>query len=272
MLMNYKIIENIIEYIKDYTNNYSPAGLVRFTVDAVLVGITLFFVIKFFLRHSKKEIVLLTVFSMVALFAIISILDLWMMLAVYKWALVIFIGVVIVYYAPEIRAYLGDIVRSRTTKSFASDEVAKEQLINTLVTTVDYLSKRSIGALITIEKEHSLNTYIEKAIRLESAISFELLSTIFLPGTPLHDGAVIIRGTTLMCAGAFLPSSDKADIPKNLGSRHRAAIGISEVSDAFTIVVSEETGHNSTTIDGTITTEVTIDNLRLSLMQNIIVK
>ena len=151
------------------------------------------------------------------------------------------IGVVIVYYAPEIRAYLGDIVRSRTTKSFASDEVAKEQLINTLVTTVDYLSKRSIGALITIEKEHSLNTYIEKAIRLESAISFELLSTIFLPGTPLHDGAVIIRGTTLMCAGAFLPSSDKADIPKNLGSRHRAAIGISEVSDAFTIVVSEET-------------------------------
>lgn len=270
--MNYKIIDNIIDYIKDYTGNFSPAGFVRFTVDAVLVAITIFMVIKFFLRHSKKEVVLVTIFSMVALLAIITILDLWMMLTVYKWAIVVFVGVVIVYYAPEIRSYLGDIIRTRTTKSFASDEVAKEELIKTLIATVDYLSKRSIGALITIEKEHSLNTYIEKAIRLESTISFELLSTIFLPGTPLHDGAVIIRGTTLMCAGAFLPSSDKADIPKNFGSRHRAAIGISEVSDAFTIVVSEETGHISTTIEGTISTDVSLDNLRLSLMQNIIVK
>ena len=89
--MNYKIIDNIIQYIKDYTNNFSPSGLVRFSVDAVLVAITVFFVIKFFLLHSKKEVVLLTIFSMVALLAIISILDLWMMLEVTR-AIVIFIG------------------------------------------------------------------------------------------------------------------------------------------------------------------------------------
>jgi diadenylate cyclase len=93
-----------------------------------------------------------------------------------------------------------------------------------------------------------------------------------MPGTALHDGAVIIRGKQIMSAAAFYPSTDKNDIPKNFGSRHRAAIGISEVTDAFTIVVSEETGKIAITMDGNLTPNVSLESLRVLLRQNIIVE
>ena len=125
---------------------------------------------------------------------------------------------------------------------------------------------------MTIEKEDSLNTFIEKGTRLDSEVTSELLETIFMPGTALHDGAVIIREDRIMCAGTFYPTSETTTIAKTLGSRHRAALGISEVCDAFTIVVSEETGKISVTFDGTLTQNVALDGLRVLLKQNIIVK
>lgn len=178
----------------------------------------------------------------------------------------------VVYFAPEIKVMLNTKVKIKAPKQFLTNKETKEELINTLVKTVSHLSSRKVGAIITIEKEHTLNVYIDKAIRLDAIVTFELLDTIFHPNTALHDGAVIIRGNQIMCAGAFYPSSDKSDIPQQYGSRHRAAIGISEVTDAFTIVVSEETGHVATTIGGTITGNVTIEMLRLSLNQHIIVQ
>lgn len=266
------IINNIGDFIKNYTNSYSITGVIRLVIDLLMAGFCVYLVIRFFMFHTKRNVVIITISSSLFLLLLIIIFDLRIMILLYKWGLIIFGAALVVYYAPEIRNFFNSIGRNKLAKSYVSDEDSKEALINTIVTTVDYLSRRSIGALITIEKEHSLNAYIDKAIKLESLISFELLITIFSPGTALHDGAVIIRGTMMMCASAFLPSSDKADIPKNYGSRHRAAIGISEVSDAFTIVVSEETGLISTTIDGTITSDITLENLRISLNQNIIVK
>ena len=124
---------------------------------------------------------------------------------------------------------------------------------------------------MTIEREDSLNTYIAKGTTLNSEVTSELLETIFLPGTPLHDGAVIIREDRIMSAGSFYPTSETTKISKNLGSRHRAALGISEVSDAFTIVVSEETGNVSITAEGSLTL-VTLEGLRSFLKENILVK
>ena len=136
---------------------------------------------------------------------------------------------------------------------------------------VAHLSERQIGAIMTIEREDSLNTYIAKGTTLDSEVTSELLETIFLPGTPLHDGAVIIREDRIMSAGSFYPTSETTKISKNLGSRHRAALGISEVSDAFTIVVSEETGNVSITAEGSLTL-VTLEGLRSFLKENIIIK
>lgn len=160
----------------------------------------------------------------------------------------------------------------KATKNTLTDEDAKEKLIETLVAATAYLSSRKIGAIITIEKTQNLNTYIEKGVRLDSEVTVELLKTIFFPNTALHDGAVIIRGNRIMCAGTFYTPSDKPDINSELGSRHRAAIGISEDSDAFTVVVSEESGKISTTLGGTITQGLSEEALRLSLTNHIIIQ
>lgn len=160
----------------------------------------------------------------------------------------------------------------KTPKSTLTDEDEKEKLIDTLVAAISYLSSRKIGAIITIEKTQNLNTYIEKGVKLDAEVTVELLKTIFFPNTALHDGAVIIRGNRVMCAGTFYTPSDKPDINSELGSRHRAAIGISEDSDAFTVIVSEESGKVSTTLGGTITQGLSEEALRLSLTNHIIIQ
>lgn len=138
-----------------------------------------------------------------------------------------------------------------------------------LVKCVDFLSIRKIGALITFEKTNSLDEYIATAYPINAQLNHELLSTIFYPGSPLHDGAVIVRMNTIICAGAYFPPTERLDIPKSLGSRHRAAIGISEVTDALTIVVSEETGKISVAIDSYLDYDITKESLLLYLEKHL---
>lgn len=178
----------------------------------------------------------------------------------------------IVYYLPEYRKYFSKKIVKKQSKEFLSNQEVKEELIETLIKACNHLSNRKIGAIITIEKEHTLNTFVEGAVMLDALVTYELLETIFHPNTALHDGAVIIRGNRIKCASGFYQPSQKKDIPQHYGSRHRAAIGISEQSDAFTIVVSEETGHIAITIGGTITGNVSLESLRSSLNQHLIVR
>lgn len=142
------------------------------------------------------------------------------------------------------------------------DEVKYE-----IMDSVDYLSRHRIGAIITFERSNSLEEYINSAFLLEAPLSSELLSSIFYPNTPLHDGAVIVKENTIMCAGAYFPPSDNPKIPKYLGSRHRAAIGVSEISDAFTIIVSEQTGQISVTVDGYLDQDISAESLELYLQK-----
>ena len=115
-------------------------------------------------------------------------------------------------------------------------------MVEALDQAIQYMSKRRIGALITIQMNTGLEDYIETGIKLDANITGALLINIFIPNTPLHDGAVIIKDNKIAVAAAYLPLSESNLIPKELGTRHRAAVGISEVTDALTIVVSEETG------------------------------
>ena len=124
-----------------------------------------------------------------------------------------------------------------------------EEMIKQLDQAIQYMSKRRIGALISIQMKTGLEEYIETGISLDADISGALLINTFIPNTPLHDGAVIIKDNRIAVAAAYLPLSDSKLIPKELGTRHRAAVGISEVTDALTIVISEETGEVSITKD-----------------------
>lgn len=138
-----------------------------------------------------------------------------------------------------------------------------------LIKTIDHLSGNSIGALISFEKNSSLEEYINKAFKVDAPLNNELLSSIFYPNTPLHDGAVIIRKNRIVCAGAYYPATKRLDVPKQLGSRHRAAIGISEVSDSLTVVVSEQTGNISVAVDGYLDLDISKESLLLYLEKHL---
>ncbi len=160
---------------------------------------------------------------------------------------------VIIIFQPEIRTILERLGKSSffsRMSSLSGNE--KEKLVDNIVTAVRLLSADQTGALISIEKSHPLDDFIVTGTRLNSDVTAELLTSIFVTSTPLHDGAVIIQGDKIACASAYFPPTT-ADIPSRYGSRHRAAIGISEITDAITIVVSEETGNVSIAEGGKLT-------------------
>lgn len=259
-----------VNYFKNSDRTISE--WIGFGIDVAITTAVIVCILILLAKHIKKTIFFPSLITYIILFVVAYTLSLPLIKICLYGSLIAIIMMLIVYYVPEIKNIINTGNKTKASKQFLSSEQTKEELINTLIKTVDHLSARRVGAIITIEKEQTLNTFIEKGVKLDAIVSFELLDTIFHPNTALHDGAVIIRGNQVMCASAFYPSSDKNDIPQQYGSRHRAAIGISEVSDAFTIVVSEETGQIATTIGGTITGNVAIDSLKMSLEQHIIVR
>jgi diadenylate cyclase len=266
--MNWTIIGNIGEFIKSYTDS-SVFGYVRLVIDIAIIVAAIIVIYRTLMRYTNSRVMMFLTISLLLLLAIIILLDLQILFKLYPFIVCVVIAVWLFYNSAKLKTIFGDFVKNRNTKTFVLDESSQEELISTLIRSVEYLSTRQIGAIITIEKQDSLNTYINKGTKLDAEISFELLSTIFMPGTALHDGAVIIRGKHVMSAGAFYPSTDKNDIPRNYGSRHRAAIGISEVTDAFTIVVSEETGKISMAINGMLNYNLSLDDARMLLIEEL---
>lgn len=154
---------------------------------------------------------------------------------------------IIIVFQPEIRRGLEHLGRGSLFVRVRHENEAANKVIDGLDKAIQYMSKRRIGALMTIQRDTGLEDYIETGIDLDAELTGELLINIFIPNTPLHDGAVIIRDNRVAVAAAYLPLSESNLIPKELGTRHRAAVGISEVTDALTIVISEETGEVSIT-------------------------
>ena len=138
-----------------------------------------------------------------------------------------------------------------------------------MINALDYLRKNSIGALLTIERDNSLNDYIQKSKKLYADISSDLLISIFFPNNPLHDGGVIIQGDKITSARAVFPTSENAKVVKRLGTRHRAALGISEITDCISLIVSEETGRISMAINGDLSYNLTLDDVRIILLEEL---
>lgn len=176
----------------------------------------------------------------------------------------------IIIFQPEIRTVLESIGRSQLLgrhKTLTVDE--REKIVYEIINAIDYLKKNKIGALIVIERDYSLIQYIEPANKIYADISSELLISIFFPNNPLHDGGVIIQGDKITCAGSVFPTSMNPSISKRLGTRHRAALGISEVSDAIAITVSEETGRISIAIQSTLNYNLSLDDARMILIEEL---
>jgi len=158
---------------------------------------------------------------------------------------------VIVLFAAEIRRALQQFGRNPLVALFNAPHT--EDLVTDVVLAATSLAAKRIGALIVLEQRDGLKTYIENGVSVDALVSYELLVNLFVPGTPLHDGAVIIANHRLASASSFLPLTQRTGLPKEYGTRHRAAIGISEETDALTIVVSEERGTIALARDGHLT-------------------
>jgi diadenylate cyclase len=179
-----------------------------------------------------------------------------------------FIALVVIF-QPELRRALETIGRgsSITRKFFGFEDEALHKIVNELKKASQAISRRKAGALIVLERETGLQEFIETGLKLNSEVLSELIVSIFIPTTPLHDGAVIIREDKIVSAACFLPLSESTTIAKELGTRHRAAIGISEVSDALVIVISEETGAISIVFNGRMTRNIDYETLGRLLLK-----
>ena len=176
----------------------------------------------------------------------------------------------IIIFQPEIRTILEQLGRNQLLgrhKTLTVDE--REHLVYELVNAIDYLRKERIGALIVIERDISLGNYIDKAKKLYADLSSDLLIAIFYEGNPLHDGGVIIQGDRITCAGAVFPTSNSSKLNRRLGTRHRAALGLAEETDAICIVVSEETGRVSIALKGEMLYNLTLDDVRMMLIDEL---
>ncbi|HFI0791527.1 TPA: diadenylate cyclase CdaA [Streptococcus suis] len=211
---------------------------------------------------------IMTLIRGVFLFIIAQLLASFFGLQTIAWLInqVITYGVIaaVVIFAPELRAMLEKL--GRTTQIFSVNTLSKEEkLIEACLGAVAYMSPRKIGALVAIEQAQTLQEYRSTGISLDADISRELLINIFIPNTPLHDGAVIIKEDKVAVSCAYLPLSESAGISKEFGTRHRAAIGLSEVSDAFVFIVSEETGSISIAHNGNFKHDLSLKDFEAEL-------
>jgi len=244
--------------------------LLRKLADVSLVWIMIYYVLK----RIRTNVKMVLLFKGIAFIIILKIVSDYLGLVTVGLLLeyVIMWGplALIIIFQPEIRMVLEHLGKTQLLgrhKILTVDQ--REKLVYEIVQACDYMKKTRIGALIVLERDISLQDYIDRSKKVYADISSELLISIFFPKNPLHDGGVIIQGDKITSAGAVFPTSDSLKISKRLGTRHRAALGISEVSDCISIIASEETGRLSLAVDGELYYNLTIDEIKLRLLEEL---
>jgi len=237
-------------------------------LDIALAAVAIYYVLRL-LRGTRAVQLIKGLLILGAIIAFTGLLSLstvnWML----TQALLPGVIALIILFQPELRLALEQIGRGHIFGAGLT-ALRREQitrLVDELVLSARQLSRERIGALIVIERQVGLNDVIQTGRRVEGLASADLLRTIFYPGTPLHDLAAVMRGDRIVAAGCLLPLTERRDVRGLLGTRHRAALGLSETTDAVVIVVSEETGAASVAVDGRLYSNLTPDNMKQRLLQ-----
>lgn len=228
----------------------------------------------YLLKNLKNNVKLVLIFKGVALLVVIKIIS--NILNLYTVGLLLEYTIswgpiaLIIIFQPEIRAVLESIGRSQLLgrhKVLTVDE--RERVVYEIMGAVEFLKRNRIGALMVIERNVSLQEYIEPANKIYADVTSVLLQAIFFPANPLHDGGVIIQGDKLTCASAVFKTSMNPGVSKKLGTRHRAALGVAEETDAIALVVSEETGRISIAFDSNLNYNLTLEEFKLLLLDEL---
>jgi diadenylate cyclase len=258
----------------DVVTNMFASFSVTDVIDVAIVAFVVYKVMTF-IRETRAEQLVKGLLILVVATFLSDILNLYTLNWLLEGTLTLGVIALIIVFQPELRRGLEYIGRSKfIRKQFGEMNKEKAKSItSTIIKAVDYFSVHKIGALLIIERETTLNDIIESGTEMDAVVTERLLGAIFYPGAPLHDGACIIRGDRVVAAGCVLPLTQNRTLSKDLGTRHRAGIGITENSDAIALIVSEETGIISIAIDGKLsrfldikTVEKTLLNLYLSQM------
>ncbi|MDD3452859.1 MAG: diadenylate cyclase CdaA [Bacilli bacterium] len=239
-------------------------------IDVLLVWLVLYYILKNLRKNVKMILIFKGILILLALKIASDLFDLvtvgYLLDYVITWGPL----ALIVIFQPEIRNVLEYLGRSQLLgrhKILTVDE--REKVVYEIVGAMEVLKKERIGALIIIERDNSLTDYITRSKKIYADISADLLISIFFPNNPLHDGGVIIQGDKISSAGAVFPTSDNLKISKRLGTRHRAALGISETGDCIALVVSEETGRLSIAMNGELSYNLTLDEVKMTLLEEL---
>ncbi|MCK9216900.1 MAG: diadenylate cyclase CdaA [Firmicutes bacterium] len=229
----------LLPFLKQWST-YLDIGIIAFIIYKLMMLI----------KETRAEQLIKGIIVLIIITKLSDIMQLHTMYWLLKNAMTVGVIAILIIFQPELRRALEHIGRG---KLFVKSELQKQEIENMLKeisTAVSELSKNKIGAIIVLEQDTGLNEYIGTGVLMDSEISAGLFINIFTPNTPLHDGAIIIRKNRIAAAGCFLPLTDNQNLSKQLGTRHRAALGITEISDSLVIIVSEETGVISFAKDG----------------------
>ena len=264
--------DNIMNYFRNLGSN--PLNLVSFILDIAIVLFLAYCLIKV-VKGSRawqliKGIIFLVIATWLSGLFNLTILN-TILTGIMNWGVI----ALIVIFQPELRRALEQLGTNKFAKFFGIDKdiaTKTKEDIYKIVIAAEELSKSKIGALIVIERDINIQDIISTGIPMDAEVSPQLLVNIFVPKTPLHDGAVVISNNKIAAAACVLPLANDNDIAKELGTRHRAAIGISKESDSIVVVVSEETGKVSVAKDGTLIADVREDVLKKTLISNIVTK
>jgi diadenylate cyclase len=228
-------------------------------LDILIVALITYALLRL-IRGTRAVQMVLGLFAIFVVYGAAVLLNLIALRTVLK-ALIFYLPfAIIVLFSHELRRALATFGRTPFFSLFTGYHA--EETVSEIVLAVTSLSARRVGALVVLERREGLKTFVENGSRIDASVSYELLVTLFAPGTPLHDGAVIISGDRIAAAACFLPLSLKENLPKRFGTRHRAAIGITEETDALAILVSEERGTISLARDGELQEDLDAKSLR----------
>jgi len=239
-------------------------------LDICFVWMAFYYILKNVKNNIKMVLIVKGVIIILVVKLLSDLLNLYTVGVILEYAIQWGPLAIIVIFQPEIRSVLESLGRTQLLgrhKILTVDE--REKIVYEIMRSIDYLKKNRIGALIVIEREISLEEYIRNATKVYADISDSLLETIFFPNSPLHDGGVIIQGDKITCAGAVFRTSMNPNLSKRLGTRHRAALGIAEESDAIALVVSEENGRLSIAVDGNLHYNLETDEFRMKLIEEL---
>ena len=265
-------MNQIIASLKGYVYGLSltKIGVVDI-LEIIIIAFALYHV-TFWVKRTRAWTLVKGVFVLFSAYIVAYILDMSVILWVFDKTIGLGITALLIVFQPELRKALEELGQKKIVSSILPFDENKDRnirftdrTVNEIVRATSELAKAKTGALIIMEKDIILSEYERTGIIIDSAISSQLLINIFEHNTPLHDGAVIVRGDRIVAATCYLPLSDNMGLSKDLGTRHRAAVGISEVSDSLTVIVSEETGMISVAVGGKLLRNIDGDLLRRKL-------